>query len=292
MIKLHAKIRPLIQLVATLASNAYWVGFAKGKIYKGSLKQICLPGLNCYSCPGAVSACPVGSLQVMLAGSNPFTFFMIGILLFFSLTLGRLVCGFLCPFGFFQDLLAKIPLPKIKPYRKVDRFARLLKYGILLLFVILLPLFWKNKYGMGLPTFCKWICPAGVLEGGIPLVLLIPSLRNVIGFLFGWKMAIFLTVVILSLFIVRPFCKYLCPLGAIYGLFNKLSLYQLKVDFDSCVGCHACEKHCPMNVPVLKNINSPECIRCGKCKSVCPVNAIHSKFLFQNDSLYKKEEKS
>lgn len=289
---LHVKIRPSIQLLWTLLSNGYWVGFAQGKIYKGGLKHLCLPGLNCYSCPGAVAACPVGSLQVMLAGSNPFSFFIIGMLLFFSLTLGRLVCGFLCPFGFFQDLLAKIPLPKIKPYRKFDRIARWIKYGVLALLVVLLPLFWKNKYGEGMPTFCKFLCPAGTLEGGIPLILSISSLRNMIGFLFGWKMAALIFIVILSLFIVRPFCKYLCPLGALYGLFNRLSLYQMQVDFSGCIGCHACEKNCPMNVPVLKNINSPECIRCGKCKSVCPVNVIHSKFLFQNDSLYKKEEKS
>ena len=85
-------------------------------------------------------------------------------------------------------------------------------------------------------------------------------------------------VVIASAVIHRPFCKYLCPLGAFYALFNRFSFYQMHLDKDKCVGCGKCERSCPMDVEVTKNINSPECIRCGKCRSVCPAGAVSSGF--------------
>lgn len=271
--------RPFIQAVASLLTNANIFGFLNGTIYTGSSKVVCVPGLNCYSCPGAVGACPIGSIQAVLGGrKHNFTFYVFGILILFGVLFGRLICGFLCMFGFIQDLLYKIPLPKIKVTPKIDKPLRYLKYIILLLFVFALPVFLTNDFGIAPPYFCQWICPAGTLEGGIPLVLSNEDLRQMLGFLFNWKLGLLIIIVLSSVFIYRPFCKYLCPLGAIYSVFNRFSLYQMQVDKDKCNGCGACEKKCKMVVPIQKQINSAECIRCGECKKVCRQGAISGCF--------------
>ena len=110
---LRRNVRTVVQLCWTALTNGYAAGFAKGTIYKGELKRVCVPGLNCYSCPGALGACPIGSLQAVLGDRNHwFSFYVVGFLLFFGAVLGRFVCGWLCPFGLAQDLLAKIPFPK------------------------------------------------------------------------------------------------------------------------------------------------------------------------------------
>lgn len=269
--------RSFIQLAAAALMNGYAVGFTKGKIYKGKLKNGCIPVLNCYSCPGALGSCPIGSLQAVISDKKyKLSFYVFGILIFFGVLFGRLICGFLCPFGFVQDLLHKIPIPKLKISKKIDKPLRYLKYIVLAVFVILLPMFLKDEYGIGTPYFCKLICPAGTLGGGIPLLVKNKSLRMAIGALFTWKAAVLAAILILSLIIYRPFCKYLCPLGAFYSLFNKVSFYRLAVDNDKCTGCKACERNCKMGVEITKNINSTECIRCGACKEVCKVHAIHS----------------
>ena len=271
--------RHIIQLLSAVLTNANFKGFLNGTIYKGASKQMCVPGLNCYSCPGAVGACPIGSLQAELGkGKRGFPFYVTGILLFFGVIFGRLICGFLCLFGFLQDLLYKIPTPKLTIPQKADRVLRYFKYVVLLILVILLPIFLTDEYGTAPPYFCEWICPAGTLEGGIPLVLQNEGLRSMIGFLFQWKVSLLTIIILMSIFIYRPFCKYICPLGAIYSLFNKFSFYQMHVDENKCTGCKLCEKHCPMGVQITKNINSCECIRCGECKKVCRHGAITSGF--------------
>ena len=273
------KKRPFIQSIAALATNAHIPGFFTGKIWQGNSKVVCVPGLNCYSCPGAVGACPIGALQAVLGGNkHHFSFYVTGLLLLFGVTLGRLICGFLCLFGLIQDLLYRIPAPKLTVPKRVDRPLRRFKYVILLVAVIVLPVFLTNQFGIAPPYFCKWICPVGILEGGIPLILKNESLRSMLGFLFNWKMGILIFIIIASIFTYRPFCKYICPLGAIYSLFNRFSFYQMNVDKEKCSGCKLCEKQCKMNVEITKNINAPECIRCGDCKGVCGHGAITSGF--------------
>lgn len=276
----NAYKRPIIQVLAAALFNGYAIGFMKGKIFTGNTKLFCVPVLNCYSCPGALGSCPIGALQAVIGGRNfNFTFYVVGFIMLFGVLLGRLICGFLCPFGLLQDLLHKIPVPKLQIPRKIDRPLRVLKYIIAAVAVILLPIFLTNQFGLASPYFCKWICPAGTLEGGIPLVLSNESLRAMLGFLFQWKIGLLLLVIVLSLCVYRPFCKYLCPLGAFYALFNKFSFYQMQVDMEKCIDCKRCEIQCKMNVDVTKNINALECIRCGECQDVCPTNAITSGFI-------------
>lgn len=284
--------RNVFQAVWTVIINGNIKGFLEGKIYQGPLKKICVPGLNCYSCPGALGSCPIGSMQAVM-GSFEFqaSFYVIGFLMMFGSVFGRLVCGFLCPFGFIQDMLNKIPFPKKIKTFKGDKILRYLKYLILLVFVIILPMFAVDAIGSGSPWFCKWICPAGTLEGGIPLVTKNVSLQNAIGFLFTWKTTILVVTVLLSIIIYRPFCKYICPLGAIYAFFNKISFYRYFVDEKACTSCGACDKACPMQVKPVKQCNHAECVRCGRCKDVCHVNAISSGFAIGNKKLKKKHIK-
>lgn len=285
------KFRLLIQLIFTAITNGYIVGFLQGKIYQGNLKYACVPGLNCYSCPSALGSCPVGALQSMLTGSKKtFPYYIVGVCLLFGVIFGRFICGFLCPFGLVQDLLYKIKTKKYELPNKLNSILRYLKYVILIVFVILMPIFVTDKYGLSDPFFCKWICPSGTLFGGIPLLTLDEGLRSNIGYLFGLKFLILLTIIITSIISYRPFCKYLCPLGAFYGIFNKFSFYQMAVNHDTCTKCMQCEKKCPMQVKVLKDINSPECIRCGECKKACKYNCISAGFKFYDNKSLKKEE--
>lgn len=267
--------RHRFQALWALLTNSYLIGFVQGKIYKGRLKNLCVPGLNCYSCPGAVGSCPIGSLQAVIGNWNfKFAFYVAGFLVFVGALIGRFVCGWLCPFGLVQDLLHKIPFPKkIKTFRG-DKLLRKLKYVILAVFVILMPLYLVDIMDQGSPYFCKLICPAGTLEGGIPLVLLNKSMRRAIGWLYVWKNVLLAVTVLLSILIYRPFCKYICPLGAIYSVFNPISVFKYRVDKNKCTQCGACAKVCKMQVNPSKTPNHPECIRCGQCKKICPTGAI------------------
>lgn len=251
---------------------------------------MCLPGLNCYSCMGSLGSCPIGALQAVIGKKNHyFSFYVYGILLFIGSLIGRLVCGFLCPFGLVQDLLHKIPFFKKIRVMPFEKYLVKVKYLILLVFVIILPMFLVNIIGDGSPYFCKLVCPVGMLEGGIPLVIANENLRAAIGFLYAWKLFILITVIIISIIIYRPFCKVLCPLGAIYSLFNKVSLYRYNVNMDKCIDCKLCSKNCFMNVDPVKDANHLECIRCGKCKAVCPVNAITSGFKLKEVNIVQLE---
>ena len=270
-----ALLRKAVQLGWGLLTNAHITGFVKGTIYQGPLKNFCVPGMNCYSCPGALGACPIGAMQSLFdARRRKFAFSVVGYLAALGLLVGRFICGWLCLFGLIQELLYKIPLPKLKVPKKIDRVLRYLKYAVLLILVFLLPFFWRSELGVGEPFFCKYLCPVGTLEGGVPLVLLQEQLKSAAGFLFRWKFALMALVLLSSVYIHRPFCKYLCPLGAFYALFQKVSVLRLKLDGEKCVSCGKCEKTCPMDVAVTRDPNSAECIRCGACVRACPAGAL------------------
>lgn len=267
--------RHRVQILWAFLSNSYLAGFAKGRIYQGKLKNFCVPGLNCYSCPGALGSCPVGAMQAVVGSWNfKLTFYVAGFLMFIGALTGRFVCGWLCPFGLIQDLLHKIPFPKKIGIFPGDRFLRKLKYVIFLVFVILMPMFIVDLLGQGAPYFCKLICPAGTLEGGLPLVLLNKGMRGAIGWLYAWKNVLLVVILVLSVIIYRPFCKYICPLGAVYSLFQPISVFRYRVDQELCTHCGACAKACKMQVDPVKSPNHPECIRCGQCKKVCPTGAL------------------
>ncbi len=258
-----------IQAAAALIQNANFRGFFTGRIYQGGLKTVCVPGLNCYSCPGALGACPIGSLQSMLGAKTfRFPYYVLGLLVFFGALLGRAVCGFLCPMGLIQDLLDRIKITVKHPKFKGDKALRYLKYAVLLVTVVALPIAVKLT-----PFFCKYLCPSGTLAG-IMLALADSSVGALLGSRFAFKFAILALVILASAVIYRPFCKYLCPLGAFYSLFNRVSAVRLSTDESACVSCGICASACGMGVDPSRDPNSPECVRCGACVSACPYKAI------------------
>ncbi len=274
-----SRFRGWIQAAATLLTNLHLPNFLKGSLYQGKGKTVCVPGLNCYSCPAASGACPIGAFQAVVGSSKfRFSYYITGFLLLLGVLLGRFICGFLCPFGWFQELLHKIPTKKLSTRRLKP--LTYLKYAILLVAVFLLPAFLVNDVGMGDPYFCKYLCPQGVLEGAIPLSLANSGIRGALGSLFTWKFTILLAVAVLSVLFYRPFCKWLCPLGAFYALLNHVSLFQMKVDENKCVSCGKCAKACKMDVDVTKTPNHTECIRCGMCVQACPTNAVRFRYGF------------
>ena len=278
--EISASVRPskrrLIQVYAALLYNAHIKGFIEGEIYTGKAKIVCVPGLNCYSCPGAAGACPLGALQNALAYSGKTAgFYILGILLLYGTIFGRTVCGYLCPFGLIQELLNKIPTPKI-PKSRLTMALSYLKYIIAAVFVFGITLWFGLKHGMTVPGFCKYICPAGTLEGAVS-ILSNPNNSSefaMLGGIFTHKFVMMLVIGLVCIFCYRAFCRFVCPLGAIYGLFNKYNIIGVKIDKNRCNGCGACAAHCGMDV---RYVGDRECINCAKCMDVCAQKAISVK---------------
>ncbi len=265
--------RRVVQSIAAVVFNPWLPNFASGRLYEGRLKNACVPVLNCHSCPAATGACPIGGLQAAL-GDKPFnwiTLHVVGLLGLFGIVAGRFACGWLCPFGYLQDGLHKIPSPKLR----VPRVLEWGRYVTLVVLVIALPLLWVDKDGYSTgPWFCKLVCPAGTLEGAVPLLAtgaeqiperpyyLILKSSILVAFL-GWMVAS-----------KRPFCRVACPLGAIYGPLNRASVLRLKVDMTKCVKCNACQKSCPVDLRVYDDPDASGCVRCLSCRKACPKQAV------------------
>lgn len=268
--------RRLVQLYAALLYNANLKGFIDGHIYSGNLKAVCVPGFNCYSCPGAIASCPLGSLQNALnAAGHTAPWYVVGILALFGVILGRTICGWICPLGLIQELLHRIPTRKIRKSR-ITRMLSWLKYVFLVVFVVAIPLIWGVGKGVILPGFCKYICPAGTFEGAVGLLQNPANATSFyqLGALFTNKWVIMIVIGLACIFCYRFFCRFICPLGAIYGFFNRFALTGVKVNPDRCNGCGLCVKKCEMDV---KHVGDHECISCGRCVSACAQGAISLK---------------
>jgi polyferredoxin len=199
---------------------------------------------------------------------------MLGIIMLYGVIFGRWICGWLCPFGLLQDLLHKIKTPKIKK-NIVTKILSAFKYVILAVFVVVIPLIYMTK-DFPLPAFCKYICPAGTVGGALGS-LINPGndgMFGMLGPLFTWKFALAMSILVGTVFVYRLFCRFLCPLGAMYGLFNKFSLFGIKLEKDKCVNCGKCISVCKMDI---HHVGDVECINCGECISVCPTKAISYK---------------
>ncbi len=288
--KIKPTKRKIVQLYVALLYNANLKGFIKGEIYTGKTKITCVPGLNCYSCPGAVGACPLGSLQNAIASANKsLPFYVLGIIMLYGLIFGRTICGWLCPVGLSQELLYKIKTPKLQKSR-VTRILSYFKYVLLFLLVVVIPVIYINASAQ-IPAFCKYVCPAGVFEGGFFLIGHSNNsiLYTLLGAIFTWKFFLFVIFVVASIFIFRFFCRFICPLGAIYGFFNKFSFLGVKVDKDKCNECGMCVDHCKMDV---KKVGDHECIQCGECIEGCPSKAISYKLSKMSLSDIEKENET
>ena len=272
-------IRKWVQALATLLSNSSWTFPVTRNIYQGPVKVLCSPGLNCYSCPAASLACPIGSIQQLLGnlrlgletGQYHLGLYVVGFMGVLGGFFGRMVCGWMCPFGLFQELLYKLPGRKWG----VPRPLRFVKFAVLALMVFILPYAVADQFGAGEPWFCKYLCPAGTLEAGIPMLLLQPSLRQTIGWLFVNKMFWLIFFIGWSVVASRPFCRTTCPLGAFYALFARVKLVRLHWDASRCTDCRACHAVCPMGVEINRAPEDTECITCLKCMNqACQYGAI------------------
>lgn len=191
-----------------------------------------------------------------------------GMLLICGLVAGRIFCGKVCPAGFAQDLLFKIPfLVKIKIF-KLDRHLRRLKYVAVLINIVLPVL---TLFGL----YHKAQNSDGAINGaGNPIITVTAPI----------------IMIVIAVIIRRPLCKYLCPVGAFSSLFNKVSLYKYKVSNDVCNQCGLCSKKCKMDISPSKQTGSLECIRCGVCKKACPQAAITGGFFANAPTIKGKEE--
>lgn len=239
------RTRIISQIVASIFINSYYLAPLG--------KNIPLPIFNCYSCPLASFACPIGTLQHFLIIRH-FPFLLLGILILSGILFGRYFCGWFCPFGALQDWLYKIKTFKIIINNK---FSIYIRWTVFIILVIIIP------YISLEPWFCK-LCPAGTLEAGIPNILFKPQLRSLIRLLFVIKIIILIIFLISIIFISRAFCRFICPLGTVLSIFNKLSFYHLEIE-SSCSQCKLCKPKCPINIEVYKDPNSLECIRCLEC---------------------------
>ena len=259
------------QWVAALVANAYIPGFYLGALYRGPLKAACIPVLNCYSCPGAIFSCPIGAAQNAVVRGY-FPFYAVGFLAAVGAMVGRLPCGWLCPFGLFQDLIGgradrrRRPLPRPVAWGKYAVLA-------LLLPVAALP---SGPLDIGYERFCTYLCPSGTLGGSIPLLIADPTLRTLMGPLLAWRVLLLLGVVVLgAAFFYRPFCRSLCPLGAGLGLLNGSSVFGIRARPGNCTDCGACARACPVNLdPIDGGTRSGECIRCLRCVAACGTGAL------------------
>jgi len=268
-------VRRSAQFGLFLLQNPFQKNFITGKIYQGNIKVLCSPGLNCYSCPAAAVSCPIGAVQFFLAGfKSSISLYVTGFLMIMGVVFGRFICGYACPMGLLQDLLYRIKTPK---FVLRLRFLRYIKYIVLAVFVVLLPVIASEFFGLGQPWFCKYICPSGTVFGAVPLLLANDFLRGLIGVQFILKVILAAGIVSTAVFIYRIFCRVLCPLGAIYALFNKISILHMDCDREKCQSCGNCSGECQIMLTPASQPNSPECVRCGKCVNACRSRALTCK---------------
>jgi len=276
--------RIIVQFFSALGINSYFQAIARKAIYQGGFKGIPFPVLNCYACPLARTACPIGSLQ-HYAAIRAIPYYLIGIFGITGFAVGRAPCGWLCPFGFIQDLLYKIKTFKMK----IPKLFSYFKFAVLVIVAIIIPYFTHEAW------FSK-LCPVGSLEGGIPIIAWNPQtggladLRHLIGWLYFLKLGIVAFIIGLSVVSKRPFCRMFCPLGAILALFNKVSLLQIRLRENTCnpSRCNTCQDVCPMDIKIYENTTNLDCIRCGRCISACPDSALYVTPSFKKCKLTEK----
>jgi ferredoxin-type protein NapH len=231
------------------------------------LHFICVPVLNCYSCPISVFSCPIGVIgQFAYMGLVPLT--VIGLIALAGLVAGRLLCGWACPFGLAQDLLYKIPYIKFE----IPAWTRFIKYGVFVGLVLLVPIILTPESPL---YFCR-ICPVATVESAIPW-----AIKNGTADLMRLtvRLVILFAVLIMAMGHHRFFCKVLCPLGACLSFFNRFAAIFPERN-SNCIDCGACNKVCPMETThgeqkfgVYDN-RAEECISCLECHKKCPTEAI------------------
>ncbi len=236
------------------------------------LHSFCAPVFHCYACPLATFACPIGVLAHFSA-LHVFPFVALGILVVAGGIFGGFICGWACPFGLLQDLAAKVPTPKLKiPHR-----AGYLRYVVLIALVLAVPYLWGAEH----PLFFCSVCPAGALEAAVPNMVSQASAGAAVTWPNTIKLTVTIVLVAAIFFIHRPWCRLLCPLGAIFGLFNRIAVFFLRFDPAACIDCGICHNKCTLAILPDKNPNARSCIRCLECTQ-CPTGALQPDSIIQS----------
>jgi ferredoxin-type protein NapH len=235
------------------------------------LHTMCSPVFHCYACPLATFACPIGVIA-QFGALHVFPFIAIGLLIAVGALFGTLICGWACPFGFLQDLTAKVPTPKFD----LPKFTGYFRYVVLIGTVLAVPYF----FGEGHPLFVCRVCPAGALEAAVPTMVG----QAIAGEVVVWPSVLKLTILVLFLiaifFIRRPWCRLACPLGAIFSLFNRVSAFFLRFNAEKCTHCEKCHKLCEYGIEPEKTPNDLRCIRCLECTQ-CSPDALNLSSVFE-----------
>ena len=186
-----------------------------------------------------------------------------------TVLVGRFFCGFFCSFGAVQDLLwlgshrLRALFPGKRNLKKADRIFRFAKYAVLFYFIIFI---WSGVTAV--KTAGPWqVFGQYVSFGHWPGLKLLLSVGGVL----------LLLIFIGSLFVQRFFCRYFCPMGAIYSLISQTSFLKIDKPRKECGKCHLCTSKCTMGMDLTKKdrIAGGECISCQKCVSWCPKGNVH-----------------
>ena len=230
-------------------------------------KAFCNPVLSCHSCALSWFACPIGVL-VHYAGYRVFPLLAAGTLLLAGVLIGRLLCGWVCPFGYLQDLLHKLPTRKLK----LPAWTNRIKYVVLVLMVFALP-FWLGESTR--LSFCR-ICPAAAIQVTLPAMLRPEGMA--IGIETLVKLFLLAGVLILAVFSSRSFCRVLCPIGALLAPANHVSLWAVRTVKGRCISCAACDRVCPTDVQPSERLDRGvdanrhlDCVVCHDCTNGCKV---------------------
>jgi polyferredoxin len=223
-----------------------------------NLRGFCAPVFYCHGCPLATFACPIG-VMINFSALRIVPFITLGILGLVGVVGGRFVCGWMCPFGLFQDLLYKIRVRKIR----IPRALTYTKYAVLAGLVFAVPYFLPHSPY----TFC-YFCPSASLESVIPRAFI--AHFQVGGDFAGWakfsyRIAILAAAVLFAMVASRGICRVFCPLGAIFALFNRFSLFRFNLAHTKCNSCGGCGKSCPVQIDPVEEMNTAECVRCLDC---------------------------
>ncbi len=242
-----SRLRWKVQLFFLIALNALWV-----KDWRGARAGVCFPVLNCHGCPVATTHCPIGVIGEMLH-LRLIPWIALGGFGIIGTVLGRATCGWVCPFGFLQDILAKIPVRKWNP----PRWVNWIKYVVLAGMVFLV----ASLVGVDTRWFFCRICPAATLSGSIPLWiagdLTFEMIQVKLFFLVGF--------LALMIFVERGFCRVACPIGAGLALFNRFSFLSVKLRGRWCSECMQCARQCPSKGGPVADPRDPECMYCMEC---------------------------
>ncbi len=254
------RIRTISQSLSLILINLGFLGIF--------IKHLTVPVFNCYACPWASISCPIGLLQNFVMNGQVPTY-VLGAMGAVFVFVGSAFCGWVCPFGFFQDAIDFVKnLFKKKnkksrrktPVKNKSKDISLITRLIVLVTTLVLAIRYVDT------IFCK-LCPIGTIEATFPYQIANGFSYNI------WLVArigILIFLIIMFFIISRFWCRYLCPIGALSGPSNKISLLKLYHDGNNCEGCTICKDACPLDIDVVKDLNSTRCTRCADCVDKCP----------------------